>query len=244
MKKFAMALILVQFMGVSAFSQTEVFERDLTGIHPYTGLKWNKNITQPLVGFEYTIESRTSLGMQVDMPLKDTVFSNPPAGDTYVKSSRFHSYFFNPYVQFEFLEPDNASLFSFSVRGDYVYVSPASDDSGNGFSQSSLGLGPVFALRFHAGEKLEIIPKASYEFFFTRLKMNEPTDSISSDKRGAFSDNSFIQHDISAAVNLLYRLNETQGLNFEPRIVFKLGDGRRSDDLLNIDLQIGYFLSF
>jgi hypothetical protein len=43
---------------------------------------------------------------------------------------------------------------------------------------------------------------------------------------------------------LLYRLNETQGLNLEPRIVFKLGEGRRSDDLLNVDLQIGYFLSF
>ena len=242
MKKHSIKFVFVLLMAGSVFAQTELFEQDLSGIHPFAGLKWNSKITQPVLGLEYTIESRSTLGFQMGFPLKDTLFATPDL-DKKVES-KFHSYFVNPYFMFEFLEPDNAGKFSFSVRGDYIYESTPADSNLNGFSRHSLGLGPVFSLRLHAGEKIDVIPQASYEFFYVKWKQNWVTHVNAPGDTGSFADTYFIQHDISLGANVMYHLNETQGLNFEPKVVLKTGDGLRSSDLLNVDFRIGYFLSF
>ena len=247
MKKFLIESAFVLLLAGSAFSQTELFEQDLSGIHPYVGLKWNSNITQPVLGLEYTIESRSTMGIQTGFPLKDTLFSTPGL-DKRVES-KLHSFFVNPYFMFEFLEPDNAAKFSFSMRGDYIFESTKADSNLNGFSRHHFGLGPVLSMRLHAGEKIDVVPQVAYEFFYIKAKRNwvthiTPPGTTSADSVGEFDDGYFIQHNVSVAANVLYHLDETQGLSFEPKVVLKMGDGLQGSDLLNVDFRVGYFLSF
>ena len=244
-KKISLPLAFSLLTAVSAFSQTDVFEQDLSGIHPYAGLKWNSKITQPVLGVEYTIESRASLGIQMGMPLSDTMFSTLKPTDS-LSASKLHSYFFNPYAVFELLEPDNNSKLAFSLRADYIFESAPSDSGRNSYRRHSFGIGPVFGYRVHANEKIDVIPQLSYEFFYTKWRRNwlgvRRTDGTYT--VGVFDDDYFIQHDIKLSADVLYKLDEVQGLTAEPGIVLKLGDGRRSSDLLNIDLRIGYYRSF
>ena len=44
MKKLAMGQVFILLTAVLAFSQTELFEQDLSGIHPYVGTKWNSKM--------------------------------------------------------------------------------------------------------------------------------------------------------------------------------------------------------
>ncbi|HAO98730.1 MAG TPA: hypothetical protein DCQ83_01660 [Fibrobacteres bacterium] len=245
MKKLAMGQVFILLTAVLAFSQTELFEQDLSGIHPYVGTKWNSKITQPFVGLEYTIEGRSTLGIRAGMPLKDTAFSAPPDSDKKVEA-KFKSFFVNPYAVFEFIEPDNTNKFSLALRADYIYEKAPADSNLNSFSRNYFGMGPVFGFRFRAGDKFEITPKLAYEFFYTKWLLNWVTYSTTSSTtpEGHFEDDYFIQHDISVSADILYRLTETMGLNFEPKVVIKKGDGLRSTDLVNLDLHLGYVLAF
>ena len=241
MKKISMASVFGLLLAVSAFSQTDLFDQDFSGIHPYAGLKWNSKITQPLIGFDYVVEGRTALGIQAGFPLKDTLFSSP-GEDSVV--GKFHSVFVNPYVVFELVEPDNLSNFSFLMRADFIYESAASDDSLNGFSRSSFGVGPVFAYAFQTSDKFSLIPAASYEFYYVKWKRDWPTHRTISGNVPLYNNDYFIQHDIGLGVDAVYHLSETQGLNFEPKVVLKLGEGLLGSDLFNIQIGIGYFASF
>ncbi len=242
MKKLRMELGLVLLLAASAFSQTELFDQDFSGIHPYAGLKWNSKIMQPMVGFDYVIEGRTALGIQAGMPTKDTLFSTP-AGDSLVAGT-FKSYYINPYAVFELVAPDNLNKFSFLLRADYIHEGVESDTNGNGYSRNAFGVGPIFAYTFQTGEKVDWVPSASYEFFYTKWKRDWPTHVKTGASAPLYDNEYFIQHYISVGIDVAYHLTETQGLNLEPKLVLKMGEGLLSSDLLNVDVQLGYFLSF
>ena len=104
----------------------------------------------------------------------------------------------------------------------------------------------MFGYRLHANEKIDVIPQLAGEYFFTSWKRNwlgvRRADGTYT--AGVYDDDYFNQVDVSISADVLYRLNEVQGLTAEPKVVLKLGQGRRSSDLLNIDLHIGYYRSF
>jgi len=231
------------FWAVPAFAQTELFEQDESGIHPYAGLKWNSKIAQPLLGFEYTLDGRLTFGADVGMPLQDTAFSNP--GTDSLIASSFHSFFLNPYFQVDLLEPGHSGDLSFSVRGDFIYQNTLSDPHGNDMHSSGFGIGPVLAYRFKIGDQTEFIPKVSYEFLYSRWIRNWVTyDNGPGNPPGHYDDEYFLQHDIALAAGWVYWITETQGLNFEPKALLEFGDGLRKSDWVNVQLQIGYLLAF
>lgn len=222
---------LILLAALSAFSQVQLFEQDLAGVHPYVGLKWNSNITQPMIGFEYNIEGRTSLGLQAAKPLKDSL-----------KIPGLNAFQLNPYAIFEFIEPGNLTLFSFAMRADFIYEDITRPDSNyNSFSRSSFGGGPVFAMRFQTSEHVVVIPEVSYELYYVSWRwtwVNPPANQKGNDQQTG------IDHDIIAGVNLMYRFNEASGINFEPKFVAKVGSSRQSSDLINAELIFGYFATF
>ncbi len=238
---FALACLLLS--AVSSFSQTELFEQDVSGIHPYAGLTWNSKIAQPMLGFEYTLDGRLTFGVQAGMPVKDTAFSKP-TGDSLIASG-FHTYFFNPYLQVELLEPKEGRNLSFSARGDFIYENTPSDPHGNGIVRSGFGIGPEMAYRFRAGDQTDIIPRISYEFFYARWKRNWATyNNGPGNPPGHFDNEYFLQHDFRAGIDWVYWFTETQGFNFEPGALFQFGDGLRRSDWVNVGVQAGYLLAF
>jgi hypothetical protein len=222
---------------VSGFSQVQLLEQDVSGIYPYAGVKWNSKITEPLVGFDYIIEGRTLLGLQASKPLADTL-----------QISGLKTYLVNPYAIFEFIEPGNLTVFSFAMRGDFVYEDVTRPDSNyNTFERTSYGLGPILALRYQTSERVTIIPEASYELFYVKWRgvwLNAPNPNPPPATLPAYTKDSQIWHEVSGGINLLYHLNETNALNFNPKVVFKLGPGHQSTDLLNVDFTVGYCLAF
>ncbi len=247
----------VLLAAASAFSQVQIFEQDLAGIHPYAGVNWNSKIIQPVLGFEYSIEGRTSMGLMAAKPLKDTL-----------AIPGVKAFLVNPYIAFEFIEPGNLTLLSFSLRADYIFEDvyksqdsltmdsltglPPTVANVNSFSRSSYGVGPVFALRFQTSDKITVIPEAAYALYFvtwrwTRLGQLDTTKNppVLLPPSGK---NSNIWHEISAGVNVLYRFNEAQGVNFEPKVVIKvrpgLSKGEQSSSLVNAEIRLGYFVSF
>jgi hypothetical protein len=235
-------LVFLLSSATSGFSQTELFEQDVSGIHPYAALKWNSKITEPLLGFEYVLEGRLAVGAEVGTPLKDTAFSMP--GTDSLIASKFHAYFFNPYLQVEVMGSADKDL-SLSVRGDFIYENTPADSHGNDIVSSGFGLGPVLVYRIRVGDQTYLIPRASYEFFYDRWKRNWVTyDNGPGNAPGHFDDEYFLQHNLALSTDVEYWLTETQGFNFEPKALFEFGDGLRKSDLVNIGVQAGYLLAF
>jgi hypothetical protein len=235
MKKLA-ALVFAAVGPV--LPNVQIFEQDLAGIHPYLGVLGNSKIIQPLVGFEYNIEGRTSLGVRVGKPLKDTL-----SFDTDLKA-----FFANPYAVFEFIEPGNLTVVSFAMRADFVYEDVTKPkDNYNGFTRSAYGGGPVFGLRFQTSDKWVVIPEASYELFYVQWRMNDlfaPNPNPPPQTSPVHVEEKSIRHDVAGGVHVLYRFTEMHGLDFAPRVVVKIGKGLQNSDFLNVDVSFGYFLSF
>src|SRR5690606_32132881 len=103
-------LAMMLSAAMPSVSQVQLFEAEVSGIVPYAGFKWNSGITEILVGAEYTIDGRISLGFNYSKPLSDTLNFDP----------ELRAYSINPYGIFEFIEPDNLKTFSFAIRADYI----------------------------------------------------------------------------------------------------------------------------
>ena len=148
MKKHSLKLACTLFFSLlvvhTVFAQTEVFEQDVSGFRAYTGLKWNPKIMQPLLGAEYTIEGRTSLGIQTGMPLSDTMFSAPDTA-LHLSTSKVHSYFLNPYAEFEFLESDVNNKISLALKAEYIFESAPTDSGRNNYRRHSFGIATASA---------------------------------------------------------------------------------------------------
>ncbi len=221
-------------------SQVQLFEAEVSGIVPHAGLTWNSGISQYLAGIEYTIDGRTSLGFEYAAPLKDTL-----SFDKDLKAYTIH-----PYGIFEFIEPDNLKTFSFAIRVDFIHEDTKAKPENtpeakkyNGFSRTQMGGGPIFAMRIFSSEKLSFIPAAGYEFLYVTFK-KEFLDEASGGKNGIFKDGNNLWHDLSGSCAIHYRINEFNGISFEPKIIAKLGSGLKSSDMLNVNATVGYVLAF
>jgi hypothetical protein len=227
---FALNLMI----ALPGHSQVQLFEADVSGIVPSLGVKWNQGITEVMAGFEYTIDGRTTLGLSASKPLKDTL-----SFDTKLKQ-----FTVNPYLIFEFVEPDNLKSFSFAIRADLIQENTMRDtaagDPGNlnNFRRTSWGGGPIFALRIFASEQLVIVPSAAYEIYYVSFhRDNLP--------KAEFIEDNFLWHDITGGCAFNYKINEFNGLVLEPKVIAKIGDGRStSKDLINVTASLGYVRSF
>ena len=225
-------------MSAPVFSQVQLFEAEVSGIVPYVGLKWNSGITEYSAGMEYTIDGRTTLGFEYAAPLKDTLTFDPT----------LKAYTIHPYGIFEFIEPDNLKTFSFAIRADFIHEDTktkpdATADSlkYNSFSRTQLGGGPLFALRIFSSEKLVLIPSAGYEFYYVTYQRNLLTKQ---GQGGVFPDGTYLWHDVTGACAVHFIINEFNGINFEPKVTAKFGEGRKPSDLLNVSASVGYVLAF
>jgi hypothetical protein len=225
-------LALSLLVTVPAFSQVQLFEADVSGIVPFVGVKWNKGITEAMAGLEYTIDGRTTLGFSVAKPAKDTLYDK-----------KLKALTINPYMLFEFVEPDNLKSFSFAIRADLIHELTMRDtvagDTGNlnNFTRTQWGGGPIFALRIFSSESLVIIPSASYEIFYvTYHRDNLPSE---------FKEENFLWHDVTGACAFNFKINEFNGVVFEPKFIAKIGEGRSTtNDLINVNVSLGYVKSF
>jgi hypothetical protein len=230
MKSALRAGIFSLIASSSAFAQVQVFEQDLAGIHPFAGFRWNAEIMEYGVGFEYNIEGRTSLGMAYYRPVSDSITFNP----------ELKAYVINPYGEFEFIEPGNLTTFSFAVRFDFIHedVTRPSDEL-DSFRRTSLGGGPIFSWRFYANPQLSIVPRVGYEMFYTRWKKDDLTENL-----GEFDSDYEIWHDVIGSFLMVYKLDEFNALTFDPKAVLKLGTGRPTTDFVNVHLNFGWAHSF
>ena len=230
----AMALV-----ATPVFSQVQLFEAEVSGlVLPYVGVKWNSGITEFQSGLEYTIDGRTTLGFEYDLPLKDTLTFDPD----------LKAYTIHPYGIFEFIEPDNLKTFSFAIRADFIHEdTKAKPDATpdtlkyNNFSRTQLGGGPVFALRIFSSEKLVLVPAAGYEFFYVTYQRNQ---LIKAGQGGVFKEGTYLWHDVFGSIAIHLKFNERFGMTFEPKVTAKIGEGRKSSDLLNVSASTGLVLAF
>lgn len=229
----AMALV-----ATPVFSQVQLFEAEVSGLVPYMGVKWNSGITEYQAGLEYTIDGRTTLGFEYAAPLKDTLVFDPA----------LKAYTIHPYGIFEFIEPDNLKTFSFAIRADFIHEDTRTKPEGtpdtlkyNNFSRTQLGGGPVFALRIFSSEKLVLVPAAGYEFFYVTYQRNQ---LIKAGQGGVFKEGTNLWHDVFGSIAVHFLLNEFNGFTFEPKVTAKIGEGRKSTDLLNVAASFGYVLAF
>lgn len=226
---------LAAMIAAPVFSQVQLFEQDLSGLVPYVGLKWNQNVTEMGLGVEYSIEGRTTLGFAGNLPLADTLkWENSYTAD------KPKAYVLNPYAIFEFFEPGNLSTFSFAIRTDMYWEDlRKADDNRNDFSRMLIGGGPVFASRIWTSDRFAVIPTAYYEFFYTRWRktilLAPPPGQVVNKSNSTNGDG--IAHDISLSCAFYYKFSETLGFSFEPKGLFKLGEGRNDKDLVNIQSQ-------
>lgn len=225
-------------VSLPSYSQVQLFEAEVSGIVPYAGFKWNSAISEYAVGLEYTIDGRTTLGFNYSRPLKDTLSFDP----------ELKAYSINPYGIFEFIEPDNLKTFSFAIRADFINEDTQKDnptvndkDKLNSFKRTLMGGGPIFALRIFSSDRLVMIPSAAYELFYVTWQRNMLTDLGNG---GNFSDGETLWHDIVGGCAFRFILNEFNGIVFEPKVVFKLGEDRSSDDLVNVHANLGYVRAF
>jgi hypothetical protein len=219
------------------FSQAQLFEAEVSGIVPHAGATWNSGITQYLLGLEYTIDGRTSLGFDYSAPFSDTLSFDP----------ELKAYTVHPYGMFEFIEPDNLKTFSFAMRVDFIHEdtwakaeSDTTPSKYNSFSRTMLGGGPIFALRIFSSEKLAIVPAAGYEFYYVTSSKTELVSKTS----GKPEEGSHLWHDAYGSCALHFILNEFNGLSFEPKVTARFGDGLKSSDMLNVGATLGYVRAF
>lgn len=224
--------------AIPSVSQVQLFEAEVSGIVPYAGFKWNSGITEMLVGAEYTIDGRISLGFNYSKPLEDTLSFDP----------ELRAYSINPYGIFEFIEPDNLKTFSFAIRADYISegstkANPTPDDVDklNYFRRTLMGGGPIFALRIFSSDKLALIPSAAYQFFYVSWQRNRLIDG---GLRSIPEDDATIWHDLVGSCAFRFAFNEFNGISFEPKITLKFGEGRLSRDMLNVAANLGYVKAF
>jgi hypothetical protein len=231
---FALSLLV----AIPLRAQVQLFEADMSGIVPHVGGKWNQGIQEWMVGLEYTIDGRTTFGFDYSKPLKDTI-----SFDASLKA-----YTINPYAIFEFIEPDNLKTFSFAIRADFLHENttkkeaPAGDPDTtklNNFRRTSLGGGPLFALRIFSSEKLVIVPTAAYEFFYVTFQKNDLDGTT-----GNFVEDNLIWHDVVGSCAVHYHFNEFTGILFEPKLTVQIGEGRTPKDLINVSAKLGLVRGF
>ena len=234
--KLVHPLALSLLIGLPLQAQVQLFEADMSGIVPHAGFKWNQAIQEWSVGLEYTLDGRTTFGFDYVKPLADTI--------NFDKTLK--AYTINPYAIFEFIEPDNLKTFSFAIRADFLHENTTKDEvtAGdtamlNNFRRSSIGGGPIFALRIFSSEKLVMIPAASYEFFYVTFQRNE-LNSLS----GTFSEDNVIWHDAVGSCAFHYRFSEFTGITFEPKLTVQIGEGRSTKDLINVSTKFGFVRAF
>jgi hypothetical protein len=222
--------------ALPVFSQVQLFEAEVSGIIPYVAGKWNQGIQEYVVGLEYNIDGRTSLGVSYAKPLKDTLTFDPA----------LKAYTVNPYAVFEFIEPDNLKTFSFAIRADFINEDsnkPKTNDGTNlnSFSRTSIGGGPIFALRIFSSDKLVMIPTAAYEFFYVTYKRD---DLSVAGTTGKFPEGTNLWHDLTGSCPFHFILNEFNGISLEPKVTVKFGPGHAAKDLLNVSATVGYIRAF
>jgi hypothetical protein len=230
-------LFLVLMIGLPAQSQVQLFEQDISGLVPHVVYKWNAGIQEYSLGLEYNIDGRTSLGFDFTKPVKDTFDFDP----------ELKAYTVNPYAIFEFIEPGNLSNFSFAIRGDFIHENsnkknptPQDADKLNTFRRSSIGGGPIFALRIFSSDKLAMVPSVGYEFFYVSYHR----DRLDGLAGGDFDEGYYLWHDAVGGCAFHYIISEFNGLTLEPRISLKIGEGRAAEDLVNVSASLGYVRSF
>jgi hypothetical protein len=232
-------LALALMTALPVFSQVQLFEAEVSGIVPYVTGKWNQGIQEWTVGGEYNIDGRTTLGFAYSRPIKDTLSFD----------SKLHSFTINPYAIFEFIEPDNLKTFSFALRTDLISEDASRSSTSdtldvtrfNAFSRTSIGGGPIFALRIFSSDRLALIPTAAYEFFYVTYKRDAVT---AAGVAGKFPKGKKLWHDLSGSCPFHFILNEFNGITVEPKVTFKFGPGHAAEDLINVSATVGYIRSF
>lgn len=235
--KLVHTLALSLLIGSPLVAQVQLFEADMSGVVPHVGGKWNQAITEMNVGLEYTIDGRTTFGFDYTKPLADTI--------QFDKSLK--AFTINPYAIFEFIEPDNLKTFSFAIRADFIHenttkseATPGDDLMLNNFKRTSIGGGPIFALRIFSSEKLVMIPSAAYEFFYVSYQRNQLKPGLTGD----FQEDNLIWHDATGACAFHYHFTEFWGLVFEPKVAVQIGEGRSTKDLVNVSARLGLVKAF
>jgi|GEM_PF-2222074 len=235
----AVSGLVATLAAVPVFSQVQLFEQDLSGLRPYAGMKWNQSVTEAELGVEYNIEGRTTLGFAYNQPLSDTI-----KWDSSYTTDKPTAFILNPYVMFEFLEPGNLSNFSFAIKADMYWENlNKSEDNLNSFRRILIGGGPVFSLRLWTSDRMAVIPSGAYEFFYVNWKKDlllAPIPPSTTVTRSNPSKGEGIAHDFIGSCSLYYKFNEFQGISFDPQLVLKIGEGRSTDELINLHFQIGY----
>ncbi len=231
---FPLALALTT--AIPVFSQVQLFEAEVSGIVPYVEGKWNQGIQEYVVGLEYNVDGRSTLGFNYSRPVSDTLTFDPA----------LKAYAINPYAVFEFIEPDNLKTFSFALRTDFIHEDsnkPSTNDGTklNNFSRTQIGGGPIFALRIFSSDKLVMIPTAAYEFFYVTYKRDQLTTS---GIQGQFPTGTNLWHDLSGSCPFHFLFNEFNGLVVDPKVTVKFGSGHADKDLLNVSMSVGYVKSF
>jgi len=233
---FSLTLALAFSTAIPALSQVQLYEAEVSGIEPYAAIKWNQGIQEWLVGAEYTIDGRASLGFSYSRPLKDSISFDPA----------LKSYTVNPYAIFEFIEPDNLKTFSFAIRTDYIHedASKSATTDGtslNAFTRTQIGGGPIFALRIFSSDKLVMIPTAAYEFFYVT---SSTTNLAVGGAKGIFDNPNTVWHDLIGSCPFHFIFDEMNGMVVEPKVTAKFGVDHQAKDLLNVSLSVGYVRNF
>lgn len=258
-KKGFLSALFLSFASLAG-AQVQLFEQEVSGIQPYAGFRWNSEISQYVAGFEYNTEGRTTVGFAFSSPLKDTLSFNED----------LQSFKLNPYGIFEFIEPGPLNIFSFAMKASFEYENvfassktyavvdssvtppePSKVEEPDFFRRTTLGAGPIFGLRLVSGDHFTFIPLLSYEFQYVTFQRRavewvevspgifEPRIDDNTNK-----DGELLWHQLNAGVAVMAMFDEMNGINVEPRLTVLLGEGRKSSDLLNASVQLGYVRRF
>lgn len=229
-------LALNLLIALPASAQPQLFETDVSGIVPFVGIKWNKGITEYWGGVEYTVAGRIALGLAGSRPLKDTLSFD----------QNLKAYTINPYLVFEFVEPDNLKTFSFALRAELIHegttkadtLGESSDPAKlNNFSRTALGGGPIFAFRIFSSERFIMVPSAFYEIFYVDWHRDELPSNFDQDQ--------VLWQTVGGGCAFHFKFGEFNGIVFEPKVIAKIGEGTvPANDLINVSASLGYVLGF
>ncbi len=225
-----------------SFGRVQLFERGENGlVIPIAGVVASPEVVAWNAGFEYTIESRSSIGLYVSQPVKDTSFD---------AESGYKSLSIYPIASFEIFEPDREFPLSASLNLKYEFHSGSKEDANGTTIMSSREAfysgGPEIGGRFYIGEVGLIAPAVGYDFIYFRKNIRAATEIQTTNGRrtvaGAPDVSDGFLHDANIEVIFGYMFNEIWGISADPKFSMRFGGEKTVEFFggLTIGLQIKF----
>jgi len=222
-------IVFTFLLLISGHTQVQIFERGLGGIVPNFGGMFQDEKIFWSGGFEYNIESRSSIGVTYSQPLEENRFDDDPLYDNETLSS----FSISPYLHLEIMEPDKVFPLGVTLNVMYTYdgVSQNNDDGNlnRQFQENRFEGGPEFNGRFYIGSLDMLVPSVGYGLvYFTNTKRN--ASPVVTDLAGPIVSDDGFRHNFHIRAIYNHMFNEKMGLVADPRLTVQID----SDSEINI----------